>query len=78
MHAGRAVPRRWRKSLNPAQGALHTSADADEDAVFCSKTLVLQLSCCFPFSLRDEYRSTCLFRKNQKCPLYSFPKIHQN
>ncbi len=54
MHAGRAVPRRWRESLNPAQGALHTSADAEEDAVLCSVALVLQLSRCFPFSLRDE------------------------
>lgn len=35
MHAGGAVPRRWRKSLSPAQGALHTSAEAEEDAVFC-------------------------------------------
>lgn len=31
VHTGRAVLCRWRESLHPAQGALHTSADAEED-----------------------------------------------
>lgn len=35
-HVSRAVPRRWKESLSPVQGALHTSSDAEEDAAFLS------------------------------------------
>lgn len=52
MLTGRALLRRWRESLSPAQGAAHTSADAEEDDVFCSVSPVLQLFSCL--SLRAE------------------------
>lgn len=33
LRSARVAPRRWREPLRPAQGTLHASADAEEDAV---------------------------------------------
>lgn len=70
MHTGRAVLCRWRESLHPAQGALHTSADAEEDAVFCSVALVLQLSC-FLLFLSELSKDPLVFLKKIKSVLYT-------
>lgn len=61
----RVALHRWREPLLPAQGALLTSADAEEDAVFGSVTLVLQLSL---FSL------SLALSKFSKDPLVSYKK----
>lgn len=80
MHTVRVLPRRWRESLSPAQGALHTSADAEKDAVVCSVALVLQLFC-FLLFLSELSKNPLVFSKRIKSVLYThslgFIKINQ-
>lgn len=72
MHAGRAVPRRWRESLSPAQGALHTSADVEEDAVFCVAPSLLLSSCPVVFLFLSEMsKDPLVFSEKIKSVLYT-------
>lgn len=82
LRTDRAMTRRWRKLLSPAQGALHTSADAEEDAVVCLAPWLL-FSCCpvvFHFFLKMS-KDPLVFSEKIKSVLYthslSFIKINQ-
>lgn len=69
----RVALHRWREPLRPAQGALLTSADAEEDAVFGSVTVVLQLSLFSPLSLSKFRKDPLVFYKKSKISFFLIP-----
>lgn len=72
MRSARVPPHRWRETLWPAQGALHASADAEEDAgsLGCATLRLLAVPSLRSFS-QDSVKIQLFFTKKGKNVLFT-------